>query len=71
LDEVNKVIKSMTGDDQVQMTPLKKTFFWTGLGIYGLLLFLLLTLHQLPADRMLGKPSPCGLKHRPWSPQKP
>jgi len=53
------------------MTPLKKTFFWTGLGIYGLLLFLLLTLHQLPADRMLGKPSPCGLKHRPWSPQKP
>ena len=37
------------------MTPLKKTFFWTGLGIYGLLLFLLLTLHQLPADRMLGK----------------
>ena len=37
------------------MTRLKKTFFWTGLGIYGLLLFLLLTLHQLPADKLLGK----------------
>jgi type II secretion system protein N len=37
------------------MTRLKKTLFWTGLGIYGLMLFLLLTLHRLPADRMLGK----------------
>ncbi len=37
------------------MTLLTKIFFWTGLGIYGLLLFLLLTLHRLPADKMLGK----------------
>jgi type II secretion system protein N len=37
------------------MTPLKKIFFWTGLGIYGLLLFLLLTLYRLPADKVLGK----------------
>ena len=37
------------------MTRLQKTFFWTGLGIYGALLFLLLTLYGLPADRMLGK----------------
>jgi type II secretion system protein N len=29
--------------------------FWTGLGIYGVMLFLLLTLHRLPADKMLGK----------------
>ena len=36
------------------MTRLKKTLFWTGLGIYGLLLFLLLTLYRLPADKMLG-----------------
>jgi type II secretion system protein N len=37
------------------MTRLKKTLFWTGLGIYGLLLFLLLFLLRLPADKMLGK----------------
>ena len=37
------------------MTRLKKTLFWTGLGIYGLLLFLLLSLLRLPADKMLGK----------------
>jgi len=37
------------------MTLLTKIFFWTGMGIYGLLLFLLLTLYRLPADRMLGK----------------
>ena len=37
------------------MTRPKKTLFWTGLGIYGLLLFLLLTLHRLPADKILGK----------------
>jgi len=37
------------------MTPLKKTLFRIGLGIYGLLLFLLLTLYRLPADKMLGK----------------
>jgi len=37
------------------MTRLKKTLFWTGLGFYGLLLFLLLTFHRLPADKMLGK----------------
>ncbi len=37
------------------MTRLKKTLFWAGLGIYGLLLFLLLTLHRLPVDKMLGK----------------
>ena len=37
------------------MTRLKKTLFWTGLGIYGLLLFLLLTLIRLPADKTLGK----------------
>ena len=37
------------------MTRLKKTLFWTGLLIYGLLLSLLLTLHRLPADKMLGK----------------
>jgi type II secretion system protein N len=37
------------------MTLLTKIFFWTALGIYGLLLFLLLTLYRLPADKMLGK----------------
>lgn len=37
------------------MTRLKKTLFWTGLGIYGLLLFLLLSLYRLPADKILGK----------------
>ena len=37
------------------MTRRTKTLFWTGLGIYGLLLFLLLTLYRLPADKMLGK----------------
>jgi type II secretion system protein N len=37
------------------MTCLKKTLFWTGLGIYGLLLFVLLTLYRLPADKILGK----------------
>jgi type II secretion system protein N len=37
------------------MTRLKKTLFWTGLGIYGLLLFLLLTLYRFPADKALGK----------------
>jgi type II secretion system protein N len=36
------------------MTRLAKTLFWTGLGIYGLLLFLLFTLYRLPADRVLG-----------------
>ena len=36
------------------MTRLKKTLFWTGLGIYGLLVFLLLTLYRLPADKLLG-----------------
>ena len=36
------------------MTRRTKTLFWTGLGIYGLLLFLLLTLHRLPADKILG-----------------
>jgi type II secretion system protein N len=35
------------------MTRLTKTFFWTGLGIYGLLLFLLFTFYRLPADRVL------------------
>lgn len=37
------------------MTRRTKTFFWTGVVIYGLLLFLLLTLIRLPADKMLGK----------------
>jgi type II secretion system protein N len=37
------------------MTRRTKILFWTGLGIYGLLLFLLLTLLRLPADKMLGK----------------
>ena len=37
------------------MTRLRKTLFLTGLGIYGLLLFLLLTLIRLPADRAIGK----------------
>jgi type II secretion system protein N len=37
------------------MTRLKKTLFWTGLGIYGLLLFVLLTLYRLPTDKILGK----------------
>jgi type II secretion system protein N len=37
------------------MTRRTKTLFWTGLGIYGLLLFLLLTLYRLPADKILGK----------------
>ena len=32
-----------------------KTLFWIGLGIYGLLLSLLLTLNRLPADKVLGK----------------
>jgi type II secretion system protein N len=36
------------------MTRLTKTFFWTGLGVYGLLLFLLFTFYRLPADRVLG-----------------
>jgi type II secretion system protein N len=37
------------------MTPARKIFFWTGLVVYGLLLFLLLTLYRLPADKVLGK----------------
>jgi len=37
------------------MTRRSKTLIWIGLGIYGLLLFLLLTLYRLPADKMLGK----------------
>ena len=37
------------------MTRRTKMLFWTGLGIYGVMLFLLLTLHRLPADKMLGK----------------
>jgi type II secretion system protein N len=37
------------------MTRRTKTLFWTGLVIYGLLLFLLLTLIRLPADKLLGK----------------
>jgi type II secretion system protein N len=37
------------------MNRVKKTFFWTGLLIYGLLLFLLLTIYRLPADKVLGK----------------
>ena len=37
------------------MTRPTKILFWTGMGIYGLLLFLLLTLLRLPADQMLGK----------------
>ena len=37
------------------MTHLEKTLFWTGLVIYGLLLFLPLTLIRLPADKILGK----------------
>jgi type II secretion system protein N len=37
------------------MTPARKILFWSGLGIYGLLLFLLLTLYRLPADKVLGK----------------
>jgi type II secretion system protein N len=37
------------------MTRVKKTLFWTGLGIYGVLLFLLLTLYRFPADKTLGK----------------
>ena len=37
------------------MTRLKKTLFWTGLLIYGLLLSLQLTLYRLPADKLLGK----------------
>ena len=37
------------------MTPSRKILFWTGLAIYGLLLFLLLTLYRLPADKVLGK----------------
>jgi type II secretion system protein N len=37
------------------MTRRTKILFWTGLGIYGLVLFLLLTLHRLPADKLLGK----------------
>jgi len=37
------------------MTRRTKTLFWTGVVIYGLLLFLLLTLIRLPADKMLGK----------------
>jgi type II secretion system protein N len=36
------------------MTRLTKTLFWTGLGIYGSLLFLLLTFYRLPADTVLG-----------------
>jgi len=37
------------------MNRLKNIFFWIGLGIYGLLLFLLLTFYRLPVDKMLGK----------------
>jgi len=37
------------------MTRRTKTLFWTGVVIYGLLLFLLLTLIRLPTDKMLGK----------------
>jgi len=37
------------------MTRLSKTFFRTGLGIYGLLLFLFLSLSGLPIDKILGK----------------
>lgn len=37
------------------MIHAKNIFFWVALGIYGLLLFLLLTLYRLPADKMLGK----------------
>jgi len=37
------------------MTRRTKMLFWTGLGIYGVMLFLLLTLHRLPADKLLGK----------------
>lgn len=35
------------------MTRLTKTLFWAGLGIYGLLIFLLFTFYRLPADRVL------------------
>ncbi|HYQ61106.1 MAG TPA: type II secretion system protein GspN [Desulfatiglandales bacterium] len=37
------------------MTRRTKTLFWTGLGIYGLLLSLMLTLYRLPVDKVLGK----------------
>ena len=37
------------------MTRRSKTLIWVGLGIYGLLLFLLFTLYRLPADKILGK----------------
>jgi len=37
------------------MNRLKNIFFWIGLGIYGLLLFLLLTFYRLPVEKMLGK----------------
>jgi type II secretion system protein N len=37
------------------MTRHSKTLIWVGLGIYGLLLLLLLSLYRLPVDKMLGK----------------